>query len=1016
MLKSKYNNVIIENGIENITLENISKLFPHFDNNPVFKESFFNVISNANNQNNTFSNEKINSYFNFSDLIKVIATIAYGSRKERTEISMNISELEHKEFIDKKYFISYINKINEKLANIEGYYKLDSNKIAEEIFIEEVERIKNEVYLEAKNTIILKRNNNLPLLIASSNDYEEMEDHYENKKRKAEESTRPTKKLKTEDQSADYESDSDESDDDNFLSNEERLELLNYLSENKEYEARISNALENPTLKFDQFIIRASQFRALRNCFGFNTLIIKEILRSQDPSLTINKIERPVYSQLFTLPSSIQFEKEYTEEPSLEFSKAFNFNAKIDKIEGYLLNSNNVRNFISVKNGFMIFRKNKKEEPNYMIVLDTAVVGGDGNNNNKFFVKSKGKTYHFKIEDDKVDRNDWIEVIQKNSRHIGNPYSSFAPVRSNTQTKFFTNGSEYFKDLANNLKNAKKRILLTGWHLTYDLYLIREDKSNGIKGERLVDILKERAKNGVKIYIFLWRNIKLIFDLGNKTAKKNLQGENIYVILSPLTKNFTSSYHLKTCIIDNSIGYLGGIDISVGRYDDHSYELIDEEGIKFPEYDYTNDLAGMTKKYSSNGKNYEDENDYKKLRQKIPRVPWRDNQIKVSGYPVLDLERNFIQIWENSREYYNIIGKNIPYIVPHSKVNLTQLDHPNCNVQLLRSATKWSLGIENEEKSMYEAQIEAILNSKHFIYIENQFFFSSIEPGALTYPKNTLVEAIYNRILRAHKNNEIFRIVLLHPCQILEDIRKSKIATYTTIKQLHTSYRGLSSLMNRLKNNDVNVENYFVMVSARNFGRFSNKKIVTEIIYVHSKIMVVDDEIAFVSSHNINDRSLQGIYDAEMGARIEDYNKINVTFSEDKALWDYETSRNEENTNAREFAHKLRVRLFESILNLKNDERIKDPIKATDILRKHANNNTNTYLELFEYLQDNSKKTSDLNNVMNDTRSAIYSDEIFESLQNKIQGFVVNFPKDLLQEEDIKFNIFLNLFIQKYLV
>ena len=39
---------------------------------------------------------------------------------------------------------------------------------------------------------------------------------------------------------------------------------------------------------------------------------------------------------------------------------------------------------------------------------------------------------------------------------------------------------------------------------------------------------------------------------------------------------------------------------------------------------------------------------------------------------------------------------------------------------------------------------------------------------------------------------------------------------------------------------------------------------VTEIIYIHSKLMIVDDEIALIGSANINDRSLNGNRDSEL--------------------------------------------------------------------------------------------------------------------------------------------------------
>lgn len=43
----------------------------------------------------------------------------------------------------------------------------------------------------------------------------------------------------------------------------------------------------------------------------------------------------------------------------------------------------------------------------------------------------------------------------------------------------------------------------------------------------------------------------------------------------------------------------------------------------------------------------------------------------------------------------------------------------------------------------------------------------------------------------------------------------------------------------------------------------------TEIIYVHSKLMIVDDQIALIGSANINDRSLNGNRDTELAVVIE---------------------------------------------------------------------------------------------------------------------------------------------------
>lgn len=50
----------------------------------------------------------------------------------------------------------------------------------------------------------------------------------------------------------------------------------------------------------------------------------------------------------------------------------------------------------------------------------------------------------------------------------------------------------------------------------------------------------------------------------------------------------------------------------------------------------------------------------------------------------------------------------------------------------------------------------------------------------------------------------------------------------------------------------------------------------TEIIYIHSKLLIVDDRIALIGSANINDRSLLGSRDTELAVIIEDDQRIEV--------------------------------------------------------------------------------------------------------------------------------------------
>ena len=49
-----------------------------------------------------------------------------------------------------------------------------------------------------------------------------------------------------------------------------------------------------------------------------------------------------------------------------------------------------------------------------------------------------------------------------------------------------------------------------------------------------------------------------------------------------------------------------------------------------------------------------------------------------------------------------------------------------------------------------------------------------------------------------------------------------------------------------------------------------NDRLVTEIVFIHDKIMIVDDRAAIIGSANINDRSLCGDRDSEVAVVFRD--------------------------------------------------------------------------------------------------------------------------------------------------
>lgn len=80
-------------------------------------------------------------------------------------------------------------------------------------------------------------------------------------------------------------------------------------------------------------------------------------------------------------------------------------------------------------------------------------------------------------------------------------------------------------------------------------------------------------------------------------------------------------------------------------------------------------------------------------------------------------------------------------------------------MQVLRSVSDWSIGQEAEQ-SILLGWIAAIEQAQHFIYIENQFFISSLGGSSI---KNGIAKALLDRIVLAVQNNQVFKVIVVVP-------------------------------------------------------------------------------------------------------------------------------------------------------------------------------------------------------------------------------------------------------------
>lgn len=188
------------------------------------------------------------------------------------------------------------------------------------------------------------------------------------------------------------------------------------------------------------------------------------------------------------------------------------------------------------------------------------------------------------------------------------------------------------------------------------------------------------------------------------------------------------------------------------------------------------------------------------------------------------------------------------------------------NGQVLRSIGQWS-GSSQTERSIHDAYIELIRSAKYYVYIENQYFCSSTAGRKI---KNRIGQAIVDRVRRAINEKSVFRVIIVLPQR--PDGGVFENTTQQVMKwQNRTIWSTETSVMGQLMQDfpRETIDRYISFFSLQQYG-FLNCRPITNQIYVHSKIMIVDDRSVIIGSANINDRSMLGSRDSEICVQLED--------------------------------------------------------------------------------------------------------------------------------------------------
>ncbi len=156
----------------------------------------------------------------------------------------------------------------------------------------------------------------------------------------------------------------------------------------------------------------------------------------------------------------------------------------------------------------------------------------------------------------------------------------FSEKRAGNRVRFFTTGRDYFSDLASALDSASSSIFITGWQVNYDVLL---------DGRRsLWQCLRQALERSpaLKVYVMPWlspsgslgtydfETMLAVFQLN-----AGLEGGARAFCMPAIQQSdmqglgVAFSHHQKSVVIDNRIGYVGGIDLAYGRRDDNDFSL-----------------------------------------------------------------------------------------------------------------------------------------------------------------------------------------------------------------------------------------------------------------------------------------------------------------------------------------------------------------------------------------------------------------------------------------------------------
>jgi phosphatidylserine/phosphatidylglycerophosphate/cardiolipin synthase-like enzyme len=431
-------------------------------------------------------------------------------------------------------------------------------------------------------------------------------------------------------------------------------------------------------------------------------------------------------------------------------------------------------------------------------------------------------------------------------------------------------GATYFSRLCRRLPELREgdRVMIADWRGDHDELL-------GPDGPTLGDLLCDVAGRGVEVRGLLWRSHPKTFGFNEEEDRELVRIVNAAggeLLLDERVRRGGSHHQKLVALLHRDdpgadVAFVGGIDLCYGRRDDGHHGGDPQ-------------AEGLDPVYGD-------------------RPPWHDIQAEVRGPAVADLVETFRERWNDptplDRQNAHL-GRLWPRPAREPSDPLAPLaDLPPAagrhTVQVLRTypskRPRYPFAADGE-RSIARIYRKALARARSFIYVEDQYFWSEE------------IATLYEDALRRAPELRMIVVVPRHP-----DRDGTLSGPANRLGQLAMMSRVADAGGDRVAIYDLENESGTA-------------------IYVHAKVVVIDDVFAMIGSDNMNRRSWT--HDSELSIAVLDEDRDPRAPEDPAGLGD----------GARVFARDLRLSLWREHLGADSDHGLLNGVEGFERWRSSA--------------------------------------------------------------------------------